>query len=127
MEHLLNEEQRSVVENLSENILLHASAGTGKTFTVAHRIANVLAHGLATAEEILCLTFTIKAANEMREDVTRIAGAPASGVCVQTIHGFCYQLLKEEERLRGGSRCQPQVFSAGFFHSSDPFIIKFIS
>ena len=109
MSFLPNDEQRKVIENLSENILLYASAGTGKTFTVAHRIANVLSRGLATAEEILCLTFTIKAANEMREDVARIAGAASGGVCVQTIHGFCYQLLKEEERLRGGSRSQPQV------------------
>lgn len=109
MEHLLNEEQRKVVENLSENIVLYAGAGTGKTFTVANRIAAILTGGAATAEEILCLTFTIKAANEMREDIARIAGKAAQNVCVQTIHGFCYSLLKEEERLRAGNRCHPQV------------------
>ena len=104
-----NDEQRKVVENLTENILLFASAGTGKTFTVAHRVANILSSGAATADQILCLTFTIKAANEMREDVARIALEAGKNVSVQTIHAFCYQILKEEERLRGGRFSQPQV------------------
>lgn len=104
-----NEEQRKVVENLSENILLYASAGTGKTFTVAHRVANILTSGVATPDQVLCLTFTIKAANEMREDVARIACDAGKEVSVQTIHAFCYQLLKEEERLQGGRFSQPQV------------------
>ena len=104
-----NEEQRKVVDNLSENILLFASAGTGKTFTVAHRVANILSSGLATPEQILCLTFTIKAANEMREDVERIALEAGKGVCVQTIHAFCYKMLKEEECLQSGRFSQPQV------------------
>ena len=105
----LSNDQRKVVENLSEHILLFASAGTGKTFTVAHRVANILQTGNAAPEQVLCLTFTIKAAGEMREDIRAIAGAGADGVCVQTIHGFCYRLLKEEERRRSERYSQPHV------------------
>ena len=109
MKQLPNEQQREVIENLSDNILLYASAGTGKTFTVAHRVANVLKSQKATAEQILCLTFTIKAANEMQEDIARIVGDAANKVCVQTIHGFCYRLLREEERLRSARYADPQI------------------
>ena len=107
--YMPNEQQREVIENLSENILLFAAAGTGKTFTVAHRVANLLCSKKTTAEQILCLTFTIKAANELKEDIHRIVGGEADGVCVQTIHGFCYRLLLEEERLRSARYLQPQV------------------
>jgi len=105
----LSIDQRKVVENLSDHILLFASAGTGKTFTVAHRVANILQTGSADPEQVLCLTFTIKAAGEMREDIRSIAGEGADGVCVQTIHGFCYRLLKEEERRRNARYSEPQV------------------
>ncbi len=57
----------------------------------------------AKAEEILCLTFTIKACNEMREDILQIAGAEGEKVMVNTIHGFCYKLLAEEGKRAGGS------------------------
>ncbi|MBO5363327.1 MAG: UvrD-helicase domain-containing protein [Clostridia bacterium] len=109
MKKELNTQQRKVAENLSENILLFATAGTGKTFAVANRVANILRVNTAKAEQILCLTFTIKAANEMREDVFAIAGKDAEKVCIQTVHGFCYRLIKEEEHVRGGKFLQPQV------------------
>ena len=109
MSYTPNDQQWEVIENLSDHILLYASAGTGKTFTVAHRVANILKSQKATAEQILCLTFTIKAANEMREDIARIVGGEADGVCVQTIHGFCYRLLREEERLRSARYAEPQI------------------
>ncbi len=97
-----NEEQRQVVEELTENILLFASAGTGKTFTVANRVANILAKGLASAEEILCLTFTIKACNEMREDIAFYTQGAGKETQVNTIHGFCYRALMEESKRTGG-------------------------
>ena len=62
----LNPAQREAVENLSDNILLLAPAGTGKTNTLACRIANILAAERAEPEEILCLTFTNKACREMK-------------------------------------------------------------
>ncbi len=82
-------------------MILFASAGTGKTFTVASRVANVLAQNRATAEEILCLTFTIKACNEMKEDIAAYVGERAKEIQVNTIHGFCYQLLMEETKRSG--------------------------
>ncbi len=98
-----NRQQLAVIDEWQENILLFASAGTGKTFTVAHRIAKLLAQNKAKAEEILCLTFTIKASNEMKEDILEIAGKVGEGVMVNTIHGFCYKLLMEENKRAGGN------------------------
>ncbi len=98
-----NRQQLAVIDEWKENILLFASAGTGKTFTIAHRIAKLLAQNEAKAEEILCLTFTIKASNEMKEDILEIAGEIGEGVLVNTIHGFCYKLLTEENKRTGGS------------------------
>ncbi len=98
-----NQQQLAVINEWKDNILLFASAGTGKTFTVAHRIAKLLAEHHAKAEEVLCLTFTIKACNEMKEDILEIAGESGEKVLVNTIHGFCYKLLMEESKRSGGS------------------------
>ncbi len=98
-----NQRQFEVINQTEENILLFASAGTGKTFTVAQRVANLLAQNKARAEEVLCLTFTIKACNEMKEDILQIVGERGREVTVSTIHGFCYRLLSEENRRLGGN------------------------
>lgn len=90
----LNEKQQSVAKELDRNILLLASAGTGKTNTLAYRIENILTQKLAKPEEIVCLTFTNKACNEMRARISQIAGNSAEAVMVKTIHGFCYEILR---------------------------------
>ena len=97
-----NAEQKQVIEDVDNNIILFASAGTGKTFTVANRIANILSSNKASANEILCLTFTIKACKELEEDVYGYAGAQSKSVCIKTIHSFCYQLLQEENKRFDG-------------------------
>lgn len=104
-----NEKQKQVIENTTGNILLFASAGTGKTYTLASRVANIVRQGLAKAEEILCLTFTIKACGEMREDLRAYAGEYAQGVQVKTIHGFCYSLMREEDKRNGKGRSEATV------------------
>ena len=91
-----NREQQAVIDDLDRNIILFASAGTGKTFTVARRVQAVLASGRARPEEILCLTFTIRAADEMKNDILGYAGETAKDVTVRTIHSFAYQMLREE-------------------------------
>ncbi len=96
MERVPNSDQQAVIDDLDRNIILFASAGTGKTFTVARRVQAVIASGRALPSEILCLTFTIRAANEMKDDITEYAGEDARDVTVKTIHSFAYQLLKEE-------------------------------
>ncbi len=98
-----NPQQLEVINELEENLLLFASAGTGKTFTVAQRVAHILMQGKANAEQILCLTFTIKASNEMKEDILSIVGAAGAEVQVNTIHGFCYRLITEEMKRVGGN------------------------
>lgn len=98
MERLPNEDQLRVVEDLDNNILLFASAGTGKTFTVAKRVSQIIQTGRAKPQEILCLTFTTKACDEMREDVAKYVGEKAQAVEIRTIHGFCYRLMREENR-----------------------------
>ncbi|MEE1307142.1 MAG: UvrD-helicase domain-containing protein, partial [Anaerovibrio sp.] len=90
----LNEKQRQVVNELDRNILLLASAGTGKTNTLSCRIVNILEKERARAEEIICLTFTNKACNEMKQRIASVAGVRGRGVTVRTFHGFCYEILR---------------------------------
>lgn len=96
----LNQEQRNVVETLQENILLTASAGTGKTNTMAARIARIVGEGLAKPEEILCLTFTNKACKEMRERIDEVVGEKARGIVIRTFHGFCYDVIRQEAKRK---------------------------
>lgn len=94
----LNGVQQLVADNLDENILLVASAGTGKTNTLAIRIANILSKHRCAPEEILCLTFTNKACKEMRDRVaTRIPG-DGSKVVIRTFHSFCLDVIKTEAK-----------------------------
>ncbi len=93
-----NAQQQRVIEDLENNIILFAGAGTGKTFTVANRVGNIIQTGKARPEEILCLTFTTKACDEMREDIFRYVGELSQRVEIRTIHGFCYQFMREENR-----------------------------
>ena len=96
-----NEAQQRVVNDLDNHIILFASAGTGKTFTVAKRAAHIIQSQRANPKEILCLTFTAKACEEMREDISQYVGKQAGEVEIRTIHGFCYQFLREESRRKG--------------------------
>ena len=84
----LNEKQLLVAGELERNVLLLASAGTGKTNTLSCRIGNILERGLARPEEILCLTFTNKACNEMKGRVMDIVGSEGRNVEVRTFHSF---------------------------------------
>lgn len=95
---VLNAEQRQVVEDLTQHILLLAPAGTGKTNTLAARIAAILTAGQAAPEEILCLTFTNKACKEMQSRIELLAGERGSRVIVRTLHGFCYDIIKAEAK-----------------------------
>lgn len=90
----LNKEQVTVVNELNENIMLLASAGTGKTETLARRVANIIEAKKASGDEILCITFTNKACKEMKERVEQIAGAEGNKVNVSTFHSFCFDIMK---------------------------------
>lgn len=93
---ILNDAQRMVTEDVTHHILLTAPAGTGKTGTLARRIARLVEKGMAAPEEILCLTFTNKACREMEHRIQEYMGEKGQGVSVKTIHGFCYELIQAE-------------------------------
>lgn len=94
----LNAAQQRIVNELDRNILLLASAGTGKTNTLAYRVAHIIESGRAAGEEILCMTFTNKACREMKERIAGKVGPKAKAVEVSTFHSFCYALLAEESK-----------------------------
>ena len=96
----LNEEQKKVVENLEDNIALLAPAGTGKTNTLSLRVYNILANNKCKAEEILCLTFTNKAAKEMKDRIINlISDNRGERIEVFTFHSFCFNLLKNKGEI----------------------------
>lgn len=109
MERKPNAEQLQVIENVTENMIVFASAGTGKTFTVANRIGHILQTGRALEQNILCLTFTTKACEELREDIFHYAGDKAEKVEIRTIHGFCFYLMREENRRANDNYCEATV------------------
>ena len=95
----LNELQQSVIDELERNILLIASAGTGKTSTLAYRIANIINSGSAQADEILCLTFTNRACIEIKDRVMSELEQQgltneALHITIKTFHGFCCDIVK---------------------------------
>ena len=94
----LNPDQQKVVNTLDRNLLLLAPAGTGKTDTLSMRIAHILELGLAAPEEILCLTFTNKACKEMTERVEAALPAEGRRVVVKTIHGLCFEIVRQEAK-----------------------------
>lgn len=95
---MLNEKQKMVVNELEKNILLLASAGTGKTNTLSERINNILDKNLAKGNEILCVTFTNKACKEMKDRIVSLSGDKANDVEVKTFHGLCYDIIKSEAK-----------------------------
>ncbi|MEX2502671.1 MAG: UvrD-helicase domain-containing protein, partial [Trueperaceae bacterium] len=90
----LNEEQRAAAAHLTGPALVLAGAGSGKTRTVVHRIAHLLDHHGAFPQEILAVTFTNKAAGELRERVEALIGPPAKKVWVSTFHSACLRVLR---------------------------------
>lgn len=101
----LNPEQQRAVETTDGPLLIQAGAGSGKTKTLTHRIAYIIATDRASAYQILAVTFTNKAAKEMRERVAQLLGESAENRSFMpymgTFHGICVRLLRQDGEQSG--------------------------
>ena len=97
----LNPEQRLAVETLDGPLLVLAGAGTGKTRVLTTRFAHILLTGRGAPGQVLAVTFTNKAAREMRERVAALLGRPVEGLWLGTFHALCARMLRRHAEAVG--------------------------
>ncbi|MEV6973003.1 DNA helicase PcrA [Kitasatospora sp. NPDC093806] len=97
----MNDPQREAVVHAGSPLLIVAGAGSGKTRVLTHRIAHLLGARGVQPGEILAITFTNKAAGEMRERVEQLVGPRARAMWVSTFHSACVRILRRESKLLG--------------------------
>lgn len=97
----LNPQQREAVVHSGSPLLIVAGAGSGKTRVLTHRIAYLLATGRARPGDVLAITFTNKAAAEMRERIAGLIGPAGHAMWISTFHSACVRILRREHRVLG--------------------------
>ena len=97
----LNERQREAVRAPGGPLLILAGAGSGKTRVITTRLAYLIREGLARPREVIAVTFTNKAAGEMKTRVARLLGGQEAGAWVGTFHALCLRILRREGALLG--------------------------
>ncbi len=97
----MNPQQEAAVVHTGPPLLIVAGAGSGKTRVLSHRIAYLLATGQAHPGEILAITFTNKAAAEMRERIEALIGDAAKSMWISTFHSSCVRILRREAKVIG--------------------------
>lgn len=95
---MYDKKQEELINELDRNVILLASAGTGKTLTLSERIVQILRNNKCKSKEILCITFTNKACKEMRERIHKTVGEPANDITIKTLHSFCFDIIKSEAK-----------------------------
>jgi DNA helicase II / ATP-dependent DNA helicase PcrA len=100
----LNPEQQQAVQHGEGPLLILAGAGSGKTRVIAHRIAYLVSEGIVDSDEVMAVTFTNKAAAEMRERVEALLGVDCRAMWISTFHALCARLLRREAPHIGLSR-----------------------
>ncbi len=108
----LNPEQQEAVNCIEGPLLVMAGAGSGKTRVLTCRIANLIAQGISPWN-ILAITFTNKAANEMKSRAEKLIGEPARNIWLSTFHSFCARLLRREIEITGKFNSNFAIFNAG--------------
>ncbi|MGH3830684.1 MAG: UvrD-helicase domain-containing protein, partial [Pseudonocardiaceae bacterium] len=98
----LNPQQRAAVEHAGSPLLIVAGAGSGKTRVLAYRIAYLLAQRDVAPGQVLAITFTNKAAAEMRQRVAALVGRRAAVMWVSTFHSMCVRILRREAAMLTG-------------------------
>ena len=94
----LNKEQLSAVTSDAKHIVVTAGPGTGKTYTLVARIQRLLKDEKITPDDITAITFTNRAADEMKERLERVEGLDVKNIFIGTFHAFCLTLLREDEK-----------------------------
>ena len=95
----LNKQQQFAVKSTEGPLLVLAGAGTGKTKTLTTKIAYLMMNNFALPHQILAVTFTNKAANEMKERVSEMVGHSANGIWLGTFHSICAKILRQHAKI----------------------------